>query len=84
MQTKKLKVTGMTCGSCSHRVGSALKEINGVNSVNVSLGTGEATVDFDEKVTSLEQLKLAVQHAGYGIESTTSSLNPKGKGGCCG
>jgi len=52
--------------------------------VNVSLGTGEATVEFDEKLTSLDQLKLAVQHAGYGIESTTSSLNPKGKGGCCG
>lgn len=81
MQTEKLKVTGMTCGGCSHRVGSALKAINGVSNVNVSLGTGEATVEFDEKLTSLDQLKLAVQHAGYGIKNTTSF--PKGKAGCC-
>ncbi len=81
MQTEKLKVTGMTCGGCSHRVGSALKAINGVSGVSVSLGTGEATVEFDEKLTSPDQLKLAVQHAGYGIENATSF--PKGKAGCC-
>jgi len=71
MQTEKLKVTGMTCGGCSHRVGSALKAINGVSDVNVSLGAGVATVEFDGKLTSIDQLKLAVQHAGYGIDSAT-------------
>jgi hypothetical protein len=29
-------------------------------------------------------LKSAVQHAGYGIETTNPSPAPKGKSGCCG
>ncbi len=84
MQTERLKVTGMTCGGCTDSVGHALKAINGVSDVNVSLGSGEATVQFDERLTSPEQLKLAVQRAGYGIATTNPAQIPKGKGGCCG
>jgi copper chaperone len=84
MQTEQLKVTGMTCGGCTSSVGHALKAVNGVNDVQVSLAAGEATVQFDEKLTSPEQLKLAVRQLGYGIETTNPSPAPKGKGGCCG
>ena len=84
MKTEHLKITGMTCGGCTSSVGHALKAVNGVNDVQVSLAAGEATVQFDERLTSPEQLKLAVQHAGYGIDSTNPSHAPKGKGGCCG
>ena len=84
MQTEQLKVTGMTCGGCTSSVGHALKAVKGVNDVQVSLATGEATVQFDERLTSPEQLKLAVQHAGYGIDTTNPSNAPKSKGGCCG
>jgi copper chaperone len=84
MQTERLKVTGMTCSGCTSSVGHALKAVNGVSDVKVSLGTGEATVQFDEQLTSPEQLKLAVQRAGYGIDTTNLSQAPKGKGGCCG
>ena len=84
MQTEQLKVTGMTCGGCTSSVGNALKAVNGVNDVQVSLPSGEATVQFNERLTSPEQLKLAVQHAGYGIGTTDPSQASKSKGGCCG
>jgi copper chaperone len=84
MQTEQLKVTGMTCGGCTSKVAHALKAVNGVNDVQVSLAASEATVQFDEKLTSPEQLKLAVRQLGYGIETTNPSPAPKGKSGCCG
>jgi copper chaperone len=67
MQAELIKVTGMTCGGCTSSVTEVLKAINGVDDVKVSLSNGEATVQYDEQLTSPEQLKSAVKVAGYGI-----------------
>ena len=84
MQTELLKVTGMTCGGCISNVTHALKTVSGVSDVKVSLSAGEATVQFDERLTSPDQLKSAVTGAGYGVDTTNTAQKPKGKGGCCG
>ena len=84
MQTELLKVTGMTCGGCTSKVTNALKAIAGVGNANVSLSAGEATVQYDERLTSPEQLKSAVKGAGYGVDITNTAQKPQGKGGCCG
>lgn len=84
MQTELLKVTGMTCGGCSSSVTNALKAVPGVGDVNVSLSGGEATVKYDELLTSPDQLEEAVKHAGYGIDAGTSAQSTPAKGGCCG
>jgi copper chaperone CopZ len=68
MQTEHLIVTGMTCGGCVNSLTRALKAIAGVGDVNVSLATGETSVQYDEHLTSSEQLRLAVENAGYGIK----------------
>ena len=82
MQTELLKVTGMTCGGCTSKVTHALKTVPGVNDVKVSLSAGEAAVQYDERLTSPDQLKLAVEGAGYdvGVNATHSHNS---KGGCC-
>jgi copper chaperone CopZ len=82
MQTESLKVTGMTCGGCTTSVTRVLKAITGVGDVKVSLSAGEATVQFDERLTSREQLKAAVKGAGFGVDVT--SAGQRSKGGCCG
>jgi copper chaperone CopZ len=69
MQTQLLKVTGMTCGGCISSVTHALKAVSGVSDVKVSLSAGEATVQFDERLTSPEQLKSAVTSAGFGVDN---------------
>lgn len=84
MQTELLKVTGMTCGSCTGSVTHALKAIAGVGDVEVSLSVGEATVQYDERLTSPEQLKSAVKGAGFGVDATNTAQKPQGKGCCCG
>ena len=83
MQTERLKVSGMTCGGCVSSVTHALQAVNGVGDVKVSLSAGEAQVQFDEGLTSPEQLKSAVKGAGYGIDAADTAREPKGKG-CCG
>ncbi len=84
MQTQSLNVTGMTCGGCTSKVTHALKAIAGVSDVKVSLSAGEATVKYDERRTSPEQLKSAVKRAGYGVDGANTAQKPQRKGGCCG
>ena len=83
MQTEHLKVTGMTCGGCTSKVTHALKAIRGVGDVKVSLTAGEATVQYDERLTSPDQLKSAVNGAGYGVDSSNTAQKPQRKDGCC-
>jgi copper chaperone len=84
MQTEQFKVTGMTCGGCTDNVTRALKVIQGVSDVRISLLGGEATVQYDERLTSPGQLKSAVRAAGYGVEVTSATPDRPAKGGCCG
>src|SRR5450759_1422258 len=84
MQTELLKVTGMTCGDCTSKVTHALKSISGVGDVKVSLSAGEATVQYDERLTAPDQLKSAVKGAGYSVDATNAAHSHKSKGGCCG
>jgi copper chaperone CopZ len=60
-------------------VSRALKSVSGVDDAQVSLADGDATVRFNERVTSLVQLKSAVTKAGYGVDGVVQS-----KAGCCG
>lgn len=68
MKTEHLIVTGMTCGGCVNSLTRALKAVTGVIDVNVLLATGETSVQYDENLASSDQLRLAVENAGYGIE----------------
>ena len=83
MQFTQIKVTGMTCGGCSSNVTNALNAVNGAVNVNVSISNANATVEYDEKMTSPEQLKLAIKEAGYGVDIIDTSQQTSGKG-CCG
>ena len=83
MQTEILNVTGMTCGGCTGSVTNALKGVDGVSDAKVSLSTGEATVQYDERRTSPDQLKSAVKNAGYGVDIANAAQKPQGRSGCC-
>lgn len=84
MQTERLKVTGMSCGGCTSKVTQALEAITGVGDVNVSLTSGEATVQYDERRTSPDKLTVAVKGAGYGVDGADTVQKSQRKGCCCG
>ncbi|GEM_PF-202375 len=67
MQTELLKVSGMSCGRCVGKVTHALQAVDSVKDINVSLAVGEVTVQFDEQRASTDQMKTAVERAGYAV-----------------
>lgn len=82
MKTTQLNVTGMTCGGCAASVGSALRSLPGVAAVNVSLAEGRVDVQFDENRVEPDQMRDAVQSAGYGV-AASDQLRTAQRGGCC-
>jgi len=84
MQTELLKVTDTTCGGCTSSVTHALKAVSGVSNAKVSLSAGEATVQYDQRLISPEQLKSAVQRASYGVDAANPVRSQQGRGSCCG
>lgn len=65
METTILKVQGMTCSGCTASVRRVLTAIDGVQSADVSLGEGQATVQYDGARVTPAQLRAAVTEAGY-------------------
>ena len=68
MATTTLKVTGMTCGHCVRSVSEAIGSLEGVQSADVQLESGQATVVYDEGRVSPRDLVGAVQEEGYTAE----------------
>jgi P-type Cu+ transporter len=64
-KTLELGIQGMTCASCTARVERVLRRLDGVIEANVNLATERAEIHFAPERVSLEQLKSAVEQAGY-------------------
>ena len=67
METRQMKIEGMTCGGCVRSVTSVLQAVPGVASVAVSLEGKSATVTFDPAKAGTDALKRAVEDAGYEV-----------------
>jgi Cu+-exporting ATPase len=60
-----LTIQGMTCATCAGNVDHAVKNLEGVKSVNVNIANDKMTVEFDSEVLKLSQIKKTVQDIGY-------------------
>jgi copper chaperone len=67
MQTATLNISGMTCGGCVRSVSNVLNALEGVVKADVSLDKHCAVVDYDAAKVNTDQLKQAVQDAGYEV-----------------
>ena len=62
-----LNIGGMTCAACVSHVEKALREVEGVESSAVNLATERATVQYAAGVAGIEDLRTAVEDAGYSV-----------------
>ncbi len=62
-----LSIEGMTCASCVNRIEKQLKKLEGVLDATVNLSTEKATVRYKPGAVGLEDLRRAVEAAGYRI-----------------
>lgn len=64
--TKIIEIEGMSCGHCSKKVETALKDLKEVKSVNVSLEEKKAEVILKQEVDN-DVLKNTVEELGYKV-----------------
>lgn len=62
-----LPITGMTCDGCVRSVTGVLQALSGVESVSVSLASGQAQVRYDAAQVTPVQLAQAVEDAGFDV-----------------
>lgn len=67
MERVTLTIHGMTCGHCVNTVTDALKGVDGVKVAKVTLEDERAEVTYDPAHASVDQLKEAVNAAGYTV-----------------
>jgi len=65
---EKFHISGMTCSACSAHVEKAVKVLQGVQSVAVSLLSNSMVVEFEVQEISANEIVNAVERAGYGAE----------------
>jgi len=64
----QLQVEGMSCGHCVKAVENGVGEINGVDSVNVTLDQGLVEVQFDASATNVDAIKEVIEEEGYTVK----------------
>ncbi|MFA7367643.1 MAG: heavy metal translocating P-type ATPase [Bacilli bacterium] len=80
---KDIDIQGMTCTACANAVERATKKLEGVKSSNVNYATEKLTIEYDPTLTTLEDIKKAVNKAGYKAIIQEEKLTFKVEGMTC-
>jgi copper chaperone len=67
MTEKTLNVPDMSCGHCKAAVESELSKLSGVKRANADVEKGTVEVAYDEGKVTTEDLKDAIEEAGYTV-----------------
>lgn len=82
MRSEILKLTGTKNQDCADNVTRALLGVKGVSNAVVVLEKSEVNVQFDDQITSTQELQNVLAQAGYAV-STEKSVHGE-NGSCCG
>ncbi len=67
MTEKTLNVPDISCGHCKAAVEGGLNELPGVERANADVAKGTVEVSYDEGTVTTEDLKGAIEEAGYTV-----------------
>lgn len=62
-----LKVSGMSCAHCKKTIETSIGVLPGVSKVEAIVDAGEVNVTFDPSKVKLDDIKKAVEDAGYDV-----------------
>ena len=65
MKETNLKIEGMHCTGCSTRLEKVLNNLEGVETAKVSLEEKKTTIKYDETKINIENIKEAIEDAGF-------------------
>ena len=69
MQTRTIKIDGMTWMGCVNSVKNVLEKIPGVNSTDVSLEQAQVVIQYDAALSSQDQFEQTIKDAGFDIQN---------------
>ncbi len=69
MTDKTFNVPDMSCGHCKAAVEGELNKLSGVEKANADVGRGTVEVSYEEGTVTTEDLKGAIEEAGYTVEA---------------
>ena len=58
-------IEGMTCATCTITTKAAVKKLEGIKDIQVSLDEKSAVIKFDDTLTSSEEIKKKIDAVGY-------------------
>jgi copper chaperone len=67
MTEKTFNVPDMSCGHCKVAVEGELNKLSGVKEANADIERGTVEVSYDEGTVTTEDLKGAIEEAGYTV-----------------
>lgn len=70
MVKERFSVSGMSCAACQANVERAVRKINGVKTVEVSLISSKMNVEYDPMLTNDAEIISAVCKIGYGADKS--------------
>lgn len=65
LKVNKLTIQGMHCSGCSTRLENILNNLEGVESVKVSLEKSVATIKYNDDKISLKMILQEIEDAGF-------------------
>jgi copper chaperone len=65
MESKVIKVEGMSCEHCQATVEKGVRELQGVSEVSADIQKGETAVSFDPALVQEEAIKEKIRSLGY-------------------
>ncbi|MGK7878408.1 MAG: heavy metal translocating P-type ATPase [Xenococcaceae cyanobacterium] len=68
METRHLRLKGMSCAACAATIEQTIQGVSGVIEGNVNFASSQATVKYNRRQTTLETIQQAVVDAGYTAE----------------
>ncbi|KAH8427988.1 Cu(2+)-transporting P-type ATPase CCC2 [Aspergillus melleus] len=80
ISTTTLAIEGMTCGACTSAVEGGLNELSGIRSINVSLLSERAVVEYDATAITPDQIAETIEDRGFGakvLETSTLQAGPR-------
>ncbi|MGQ0550346.1 MAG: heavy-metal-associated domain-containing protein [Armatimonadota bacterium] len=68
LQTKTIKVRGITCADCVTTIAGGVKRLPGTQKVSGNLTQSTVKVAFEPDKVSLEEIVKAIEGVGYPVE----------------
>jgi len=66
-ETVALPIRGMSCASCVLTIEKAVKDLPGVAGVSVNFAAEKAVIEFDKKISSLDDIQKMIRDVGYDV-----------------